>query len=1772
MVLCPSAAATADVDETDPDFPVGVTLTTANDPQVIFAVSGSTTAATPVGYVPPPITVDKRSSAAGGNVAPGETITYTIEITNNTAVTQTGLEVTDPLPTGTSYVTGSAQVSSPVFRVTEYYLSPGTFTGLTYDLTLGQDLAADYFVLVQGSDGTALDTDDRSPNSNYARLTRDPFGTGDLIASGATNQIRIERGASVGGTSWVGVVTVVECVADCDAAGFRLRSVEGVLHNGTAVTGNDTSATAWTSLGQVQLVGGFNGAGCSTGDTDVEDQKVCHARIYPSGTNTINWTRDAGGATSLSDATSTVMVVEWGSEWTVQRARVQGGNGGDGIDAAGEYNTAALGSAVARDNTWVWGTGHTNDQGIGDAGEGVALTLGNGVTQNGTEGTVAAGIEYAGNAVDFEVYALTHPDLATDYRFKVDGDTGALTVNVAVDAAAAGQRMALVTNGQNGTGNAYPRPMLSARYTSDTQVELRRRRSGQPFPAWVQGIDFSAIAGTTLLPDPPDLIDATDGYTLAPGETLTVTLQVMVDDPLATAVTNIVNTATVVTDQEGPLSDQTTDPVVRPAVVVEYNNADFTTEGTTVSYTHEVVNDCDPLLIVGCIADSYWLTLTSDQGWTVDLIDPDTGGIIARDTNGDGVWDGGVTINTGTLAPGERVEYRVRVTVPAGTPAATQDHTRLFAVSNRSARVSDTAEDETTILGPTDFGPVAIIPDNSGVVAEDEWTSYAHRVINRTGVTDTFDLYADSSRHEIDVNWTATIYHDSNGDGVYSPGIDVAINNTLPLANGATQLVFVVVYAPLGTPTGTVDVTHLTAVSRNDDTLFDGATDTTTVVVTGLDLSGGGTRIVDPGDTGVFAGTLVNLGTGADTYALDITYSSLSGLDGLNHPTQLAIDTDADGIPDLVIAEDTDGDGTWDTIAPGYDPNTDNEPDVTVPGGGTLAYELRRTVDPAQTYHREYVTLTVTSSSSGRADSITATNLLAAVTRAGIRGVRVDPEGEVAFVTTTQVGTASFMIYETNDPRGARGRQALHDTPQRSPVPDSLTPILYRVSTRPVTKRFVMIKETETDGGVLWKGPFQVGDRRMRRSFEDVERLMARAGIPHDRVQRTRGMRPLNIAADQAGRRVLTSHRRRPSVPSRARDGNASSRPRGGRGGGGARPYATSGVKIEVHAAGRVEVPVTDLEAAGLVGLRPGIPVYLTSRGARVPFQWVAAPDRSWSLAFQAEGLSTDYSGTNAYVVTVGAPPPGGPVALTDTSKPDTPGFTRVEKNVHYIPSLPEGPDPWQWDVLFSGWPWPDPSWDPAAGDFDLPDLLPGASGELPLRIQVVGYTEHRHSLTATINGLPVGSLDFDGRVEATLEGTVPAETLLASGNTLSITYVGTDLPSSPGGDAMAYIDFLDLAIPRDSSPRTAVFDLTPYQSDLPSLGGVEYLIVTHPLFRAQADRVAALKADDGLKAVVVETDTAYDRFSGGVVEPRAIQALVRTASRVSAALRYVLLIGDDTFDPRDFVEIGSRSFVPSLFGRDATWGRLPSETRYSDVDGDGRPDLRFGRLPVQSIAEAEALVEKIATQAETLHVHQGAQLVVVDNSLETDAPFRAVAEEALALLPAGPNVRWARVDQGPNAARAALLEGWQTGALLTHYFGHAGLTEWADERILTHGDIEAHGSTWKPTVLLTWACLSQWHIGIFGTALNEALLLQPGGGPVASFGPAGITSPARQAILIDALYRELAQPGVSLGEAIRRAKRATFDRDPKAQETVEGFLLLGDPALTLPWPEAVPQ
>ena len=347
---------------------------------------------------------------------------------------------------------------------------------------------------------------------------------------------------------------------------------------------------------------------------------------------------------------------------------------------------------------------------------------------------------------------------------------------------------------------------------------------------------------------------------------------------------------------------------------------------------------------------------------------------------------------------------------------------------------------------------------------------------------------------------------------------------------------------------------------------------------------------------------------------------------------------------------------------------------------------------------------------------------------------------------------------------------------------------------------------------------------------------------------------------------------------------------------------------------------------------------------------------------------------------------------------------------------------------------WPYPDVDPEAGSFDLPDLAAPAQDPVPVRVRVYGYTEHTHTVTATLNGLTVGQTRITGRASGLIEGAVPASSLLALGNRLGLDYSAEPLegtpPDEPGG---IFLDHVDIDIPT-WSPRLEPTAVESYEPGLPRLSGVEYLIITHPDFKDAAATIAGAKQAEGLSTAILTTDEIYDSFSSGFVEARAIQAAIRSAARTSAALRFVLLIGDDSYDNNDFVGTGVTSFLPSLLFLDPIYGRVPSENRYADLDDDGLPDLAIGRLPVQSLEQARTVADKIVRQGEWLSLRPAQHLLAADNSNAEDGAFAEEADEMAGLLPpglgfSGPGSR--RSERRPPGARAGLGGRCRRGALL---------------------------------------------------------------------------------------------------------------------------------------------
>jgi hypothetical protein len=754
-------------------------------------------------------------------------------------------------------------------------------------------------------------------------------------------------------------------------------------------------------------------------------------------------------------------------------------------------------------------------------------------------------------------------------------------------------------------------------------------------------------------------------------------------------------------------------------------------------------------------------------------------------------------------------------------------------------------------------------------------------------------------------------------------------------------------------------------------------------------------------------------------------------------------------------------------------------------------------------------------------------------TRASVCGLRVDPSGTVEFATSSQHGTLGFDLFQTEDPTGRRGRVRLTERALVSPVPSSGTPILYRAETSPITASFLVIEETEVTGRKRMIGPFRVGDERMRLAYERIEKWSAeREGV------------------DRRGTRQLSSRR----LP-HGRDADDERRADWRRQIKRAR-RADDGLKLETSAAGPVRAALSDLVAAGLPAAYAARPetLRLSNLGRPVPFRVAMDLAGVRSLQFTAEALSTDYSGRNAYILSWGKGlPPVPSVDFTVSGFPRRPGYVRVEQNVFNAAFVAQGADPWIWDLLLSGVPG-------GPYTFDLPGLRAGG-GAVPVRVGVIGGSDHAHVVQAFINGQAAGTVKFTGKKAVMLEGTVPATALRATGNELSLTY---NAPSSTDEDpGLIFLDVVDLgAAVAPPSDVVSIDEISAYDATLPAGAGADYLIVTHAAFAEQARRIAALKEADGHRTWVVDVENAYDRFSGGVTEPAAVQALIRQGAR--AGVRSVLLVGDDTFDPRDFSGLGLQSFMPSLMGWDGQYGRVPSENRYADVDGDGAPDVAIGRLPVQTPEEADVMVDKISRQADVLRDAGRRHLFVVDNQGPRDPDFASEASRVAAMFGTGTDASWADLSQGVDRARTDLAEGLATGPLATHYFGHGGEDFWADEHLFDASEAASLGNAGHETVLFAWTCVSQNYLFGMGPSVGEAMLLAPEGGALATVGPTGITEAKDQAVLFGRLYPQLLR-GVSLGEALRRAKVETLRLDPDARGVVEGWSLLGDPALTLP-------
>jgi hypothetical protein len=376
---------------------------------------------------------------------------------------------------------------------------------------------------------------------------------------------------------------------------------------------------------------------------------------------------------------------------------------------------------------------------------------------------------------------------------------------------------------------------------------------------------------------------------------------------------------------------------------------------------------------------------------------------------------------------------------------------------------------------------------------------------------------------------------------------------------------------------------------------------------------------------------------------------------------------------------------------------------------------------------------------------------------------------------------------------------------------------------------------------------------------------------------------------------------------------------------------------------------------------------------------------------------------------------------------------------------------------------------------------------------------------------------------------------------------------------------------------------------------GVKFIIIVHEEFMEQAERLKNYRESDALiplSTTVVDVETIYNEFSGGILDVSAIRDFLKYAfDNWQTKPEYFLLFGKGTYDYRDVEGFGD-NFVPTwqteeslqlIFGKDS----YTSDDFFARFDAsDLQPDIAFGRITVRNTTEATDYVDKIIYYENnsekgnwrnliTLVADDGFTSTGYEGSLHT-APSEILAND---IIPPSFDTKKIYVADYPviitgsgrrkPSANDDILSVMNKGTLLVNYIGHGNPELWAHEFIFERSVAIPQLENDKYFFLCAATCdFGYYDIPNFQSGAEE-LLFAPDAGAIATFNSARLVFAGQNnslnyvlmANLLE-LPRESLNLPVSIGYSVFRTKMNRFSVNDQK------FHLLGDPTLRLLIPQ----
>jgi len=344
--------------------------------------------------------------------------------------------------------------------------------------------------------------------------------------------------------------------------------------------------------------------------------------------------------------------------------------------------------------------------------------------------------------------------------------------------------------------------------------------------------------------------------------------------------------------------------------------------------------------------------------------------------------------------------------------------------------------------------------------------------------------------------------------------------------------------------------------------------------------------------------------------------------------------------------------------------------------------------------------------------------------------------------------------------------------------------------------------------------------------------------------------------------------------------------------------------------------------------------------------------------------------------------------------------------------------------------------------------------------------------------------------------------------------------------------------------------------------GSADYLIISHPNFIDGLTPLVHFHQSQGRVVRVVDVFDIYDQFNHGIFDPQPIQDYIRATAH-DMGYQHVLLVGGDTYDYRDNFGIGSISFIPSFYA--STTGGIinfaPVDALFVDLNDNRVPDLPIGRFPVRTVAELEEIINKTLEYANRDYPHSA---VVATDKAEPSLSFSAFSERYLEDFIDWDVARAHLDDLTIGQARDILFDRINQGMSMTTWWGHSAGIVWSFSGLFDNQDVDALSNLGRPTAVLQWGCWNNYHVAPAYQTLGHRFMLTEGKGAALVVGSSTLTNAASGQQLGLRLMPLVADPGMTIGQAMTQAKQDLATTRPHMTDAILGWTILGDPALVI--------